>query len=360
MIRLINSPARAAGLIFMASALALAQSEPARQPEGGYAQPGTVNYVEGQVTLDGQSIARNQVGSTVAEPGHVLQTANGKAEMLLTPGVFVRLGDHSAVKMISASLSDTRIELTAGRVMVETAEVEKENHIVVTDAGTDTRLVKHGIYEFSVNPAWGRVYDGKAEVQWDGRSNNMYKGEQIAFNSNNPKLKTRGFSVKQTEASDNLYAWSKLRADYSAQANMSAAEMYYAGGPGWYGTGWYWDPYFDSYAWLLADGFLWDPFGFGYFSPGYWGVYAPYFGYGRFGYGYGYALGRPGYGRGSAGLPGGAIARGSARAAVIGGGGIGARGGFGGAGAMRGGFGGAAAMRGGFGGGMHGGFGGRR
>ena len=54
----------------------------------------------------------------------------------------------------------------------------------------------------------------------------------------------------------------------------------------WYGTGWYWDPWFDSWAFIPGFGFMYSPFGFGFYSPGYWGAYGGYGGYyGRFGYG---------------------------------------------------------------------------
>jgi len=324
-------------MIFATSLLAAAQ--------GRFAQPGTVNYVEGQVNLDGQSITLQKIGSTLVGPGQVLRTADGKAEMLLTPGVFVRLGAHSAVKMISPSLSDTRVELVEGQTMLEVAAIEKENHIEVAVGGARATIERRGIYEFSANPPMARVFDGKAVVRMDDRSNSVYKGEEVALAAANPKLKTRGFNVKQAQLADDLYAWSKLRADYTAQANMSAAAAAYRGsGPGWYGAGWYWDPYFDQYAFLLADGFLWDPFGFGFFSPWYWGAYAPYLGYGGYGYGHG------GFWHGTRPVPGtgGAITRGSAAGAALGAGSGGMRGGFA---AVPGGFG---RMGGGF-GGMHGG-----
>src|SRR5579883_1028190 len=237
MFTLLKTPARVAGFLFFGAALAAAQ--------GGMGQPGTVNYVEGQAKLDGQAITNKQIGSAVVGAGHVLQTGQGKAEMLLTPGVVVRLADHSAVQMVSPSLTDTHIRLISGSAMIEAAQVEKENHIAVTVDGSDTRIVRHGIYEFSANPAWVRVYDGKAEAEMNGHSRNIYKGDEVALVAGNAKLKTGDFNLKQTASSDNLYAWSKLRADYMAQANMSAAEQYYAGGPGWYGAGWYWDPYMD-------------------------------------------------------------------------------------------------------------------
>jgi hypothetical protein len=232
------------------------------------------------------------------------------------------------------------VELVQGQAMMEVADFQKENHIQVTLGGSETTVKARGIYEFSTNPPMTRVYDGKVDVLMASRTRSLGKGGQLALDANNPKLKTQDFNLKQTEASTDLYNWSKLRADYTAQANMSAAQTYYGYGagyaPGWYGGGWYWDRYSAQYAFLLGDGFLWDPFGFGFFSPGYWGLYGPYLGYGYYGHGF--------YGH-----PGGAITRGSVAGARIAGGGFAGRaavgggfhgGGFGGGGFHGGGFGG--------------------
>jgi hypothetical protein len=329
MFNLLKNPVRVAGMVFATSLVAAAQ--------GGFAQPGTVNYVEGQVNLDGQSITANKIGSTVVAPGHVLQTGNGKAEMLLTPGVFVRLGDRSAIKMILPSLTSTQFELTQGQTMVEVAGFEKAYRIEVTVGGSVTTLKTNGIYEFSANPPSAKVYDGKAVVEMGEHSRTLDKGDKVALDPSNAKLKTQDFDLKKTEMADDLYAWSRIRADYMAQANMSSAGIYEGGGSGWYGPGWYWNPYFNQYAFLLGDGFLWDPFGFGFFSPGYWGMYAPYFGYGRFGSGFAHGA-----------IAGGAITRTSTAGAALSAG----RPGGGGISSMR--------ASGGFGGGMAGGFGGMR
>jgi len=357
MVNLLKSSACGVGILLLTGTLMAAGADTYGQPLGAnantrqarFAQPGTVNYVEGQVNVDGQSITQKTIGSAVVDAGHLLQTGStGKAEMLLTPGVFFRLGPNSTVKMISPSLSDTRVELVQGNAMMEVADFQKENHIQVTMSGSENTVKARGIYEFSANPPMARVYDGKLEVMMANRTHTLGKGDQLALVDSNSKLKTQDFDLKKTETFDDLYAWSKLRADYTAQANMSAAETYYGAGlgyyaPGWYGGGWYWNPYFSQYAFLLGDGFMWDPFGFGFFSPGYWGLYAPYFGYGYSGHGF--------YGHGF--RPGGAITRGSAAGAAIRGGGYG---GFSGRAAVGGGF------HGGFGGGggFHGGSGGGR
>src|ERR1700733_11436545 len=75
------------------------------------AVPGTLNYVEGQVAVAGQTVTSHSVGSVQLEPNQVLETGQGRAELLLTPGVFLRVGDNSAVRLISPGLADTRVEV---------------------------------------------------------------------------------------------------------------------------------------------------------------------------------------------------------------------------------------------------------
>jgi hypothetical protein len=93
------------------------------------AQPGTVNYVEGTASLDGQTLNNKDVGNITLEPGQELNTATGKAEILLTPGVFLRVDDNSAVKMVSPNLTLTQVDLERGRAAVEVDEIHDQNNL---------------------------------------------------------------------------------------------------------------------------------------------------------------------------------------------------------------------------------------
>ena len=46
------------------------------------ARPGTLNYVEGQVTLGSKSLDASSIGTVELDPGQTLTTQNGKAELL--------------------------------------------------------------------------------------------------------------------------------------------------------------------------------------------------------------------------------------------------------------------------------------
>ena len=113
----------------------------------------------------------------------------------------------------------------------------------------------------------------------------------VLLTSDQP-LKKRDFSVKSAET-DPLYVWSRVRSREEAEANVHAANLIVTGG-GWYGPGWYWDPFWSGYAFLPGAGVWNSPFGWGFYSPHFF-YGAPYF-YGRpyLGVrGYGYV--RPGY-----------------------------------------------------------------
>jgi hypothetical protein len=278
MFKLLKTPVLLTGALLSTGLLAVAQ-------ENGMAQPGTVNYVEGQASIDGRAVQTGSSQSSVVAAGQTLSTAAGsKAEMLLTPGVVLRLGNNSAVRMVAPSLTNTQVDLVRGSAMVEVDMISPEQRLAVSDHEANVRLEKKGLYSFNADQPMIAVYDGKADVQIGNKTAEVGKGRELAL-APSDKLKTHDFDVHQQ---GDLYAWSKVRSQYMSQANGYSAEMVEAYDPGWwYGTGWYWNPYFDSWAFLPGAGYLYSPFGFGFFAPGY-----AYLGHGYFGHGY---YGHPGF-----------------------------------------------------------------
>jgi hypothetical protein len=250
----------------------------------GSAVPGALNYVEGQVNVAGQPVTPQSVGLVQLEPNQVLQTGRGgRAELLLTPGVFLRLGDNSSVRLISPNLGDTRVEVLEGRAFVEVTEIFKDNNLWVMLDGASARLDKEGLYSFDAGAGQVRVFDGKATVQADDRTMDLTKGRELTLMG---PFKTTHFDAKAASGQDTLYAWSNLRSEYEAQASMQSARNVFVGGaPYWYGPGWYWNPYWGMYGFIPADGIWYSPFGWPFYSP--WVVYSAGW-YGGF---HGYGLG---------------------------------------------------------------------
>jgi hypothetical protein len=234
------------------------------------ARPGTVNYVEGRAFIDGQEVAQNQVGHLTLDTNQTLKTdQNGKAEVLLTPGVFLRLGNPSEIRMVTPSLTDTRVALTQGEAMVDVAQLFKDNNISILDNGASTRLLKNGLYRFDTNTPSVSVFDGKADVQNNDSHVELKKGKQAILTAG--KLKAEKFDRNQH---DDLYAWSNLRSEYAAEASYATARNIVVNNYGGWGTGWFWNPWYSSWAFVPSAGYFYDPFGWGFFSPGYL-PYAP-------------------------------------------------------------------------------------
>lgn len=266
--------------------------QPAAQQPPQVPQPGTVNYVEGQATLAGQPLSKNSVGSAGLSPGQALATQNGRVELLLTPGVVLRLDDNSMMMMNSGGIENTEATLQSGRAMVEADEVLPANFIAIHEGPASIRIMTKGLYDFDAAHNTFRVFDGRAEVSLGGKTFTVQGGHQFDLTAS--KLKARGFDKKADE--DAFYRWSSLRSSYLAEANADAARGFangyygYGYGPyaGWYNPGWFWDPWFGAYTWLPGDGIFWNPFGWGFYSPAF-AYAAPFYGYGgihAFGPGY--------------------------------------------------------------------------
>ncbi|KAA6462048.1 FecR domain-containing protein [Acidobacteria bacterium AB60] len=246
------------------------------------ARPGTINYVEGAAYVNGQQIDPRQIGNIDLNQGQELTTGKGKAEILLTPGVFLRVDDNSAVKMISPDLTLTQVEIDKGRAGIEVDEIHDQNNLQVIDAGVTTRLKKTGYYEFDANHPEVMVYKGKADVGIDGNKGKEVKGNhELALDGDNGKslAQEKPTSFHADANSDELANWSRLRSQYLAEANNELAPQY--GESGYY-PGWYWNPYGLGYTFIGA-GPLYSPWGWGFYPFGWGGLYGGWGGgwYGR-------------------------------------------------------------------------------
>jgi uncharacterized membrane protein YgcG len=265
-----NKAGRAMLLLLASAALAAASTN-------GMPQPGAVNYVEGQAALDGQNLPAGPGGSAILETNQVLTTGRGRVELLLTPGVFLRTGDNSEVRMVSPELINTQVELMRGSAMLEVTELFKANNLSVLVGGATTRIDKMGLYDFNAEQPAVSVLDGEATVFEGDMHITLKKGHTVLLAAGQ-RFKAQSFNTNAVE-SDPLFRWSELRSEYEAQVNIQMAQTIVVDG-GWYGLGWYWDPFWNCYAFLPGDGILYSPFGWGFYSPGFvWRAPRPIYGH---------------------------------------------------------------------------------
>jgi hypothetical protein len=220
-----------------------------------------VNHVEGQVFIEGKAIDPKFGQFPQVSNDQTLSTQEGRAEVLLTPGVFLRLAENSSFKMLSNRLSDTAIEVASGSAMLEVDELLKDNAIAVHFKGGTVSLVKQGLYRFDEDVARMRVYDGEAHVSLGEQNLTAKKGKQVVLGDS---LVASNFDTKIT---DPFYRWASRRAEYISTANISSART--AGANGLLSSygGWAWNPWFGMYTFLPGVGYGYSPFGWNFYSP---------------------------------------------------------------------------------------------
>jgi len=257
------------------------------------ARPGTLNYTEGQVSIEGRQLTAGAESNTTLAARQSLSTTSGKAEILLTPGMFLRVGSNSTVQMVSPNLTQTELRLQQGRANLEVDQIYNQNRILVDLPNGQAQILKKGLYAFDATNSTVSVFDGQA---------NVYPGADLHADIKPIEVKggrrltltgdaTQPEKFNKDQAKDDLYNWGSLRSQYLGEANLNLAQTY-AGSSAFY-PGWYWagGPY--GYTWLPGNGLWWNPYGFGFYSPYYLYGGGPIYGY-RGGF-YGYRSGAYGY-----------------------------------------------------------------
>jgi len=227
--------------------------------------PGTVNYLEGQVTLNGEPLPESAAGQAAVQTNQVLDTAQGMVELLLTPGVVLRVGSSSELRMVAPDAPNIAFELVKGGAILEVDQSFKGVTFSVLMDGATVNIAKPGLYFLGADQPGIGVLAGEAAVYQGSAHLTLKKGHGV-FLLAGPRLKSQNLDMYAME-NEPLYVWSNMRSAYLAQANIQAAQAILAGG-GLYDAGWYWDAFFDCYAFLPISGIQYSPFGWGFSAPG--------------------------------------------------------------------------------------------
>jgi len=224
------------------------------------ARSGMVHYVEGRVMLAAQPVESKFGQFPEVKENQVLATEAGRAEVLLSPGVFLRMDENSSIRMITNRLIDTRVEVERGTVMVESVELLKDNNVTLVAKGAAVSLRKNGLYRIDAANGVVRVFEGEAVVEQGSDRLTLKSGREATLGA---VLMAQKFNNK---VGDSLYRWGRRRAEYIAMANLSGSRTLHDRG-GWMTSGWMWNPYFGMFTYVPYRGVLYSPYGYTYWSP---------------------------------------------------------------------------------------------
>jgi hypothetical protein len=194
-------------------------------PAGGQSiistRSGLVHYFEGVVYLDHHPLEAHLGKFSNVPQGAELRTEQGRAEVLLTPGVFLRMGERSAIRMVANDLADTQVELERGSVIVETGEPNQETAVTLIYRNWKVHFPQKGLYRIDSDPPSLRVLQGAAEVVTtpSGELITVEKGTHLPFAS---VLVPERSSHQPADA---LSEWDKSRAESIIADNIITAEI---------------------------------------------------------------------------------------------------------------------------------------
>ncbi|MDZ4798283.1 MAG: hypothetical protein SGI92_08985 [Bryobacteraceae bacterium] len=228
------------------------------------AKSGMIHYTEGVVTLDGvEVVKKNSADFPAMKEGAELKTTMGRAEVLLSPGVFMRVAENSGVRLVKNDILDTQLGITGGSLLIEVSEAEKNSALSVAVGETKLDLGRRGLYRIDFSPAQVRVYNGSALAVAGGQTVTVKEGKEATLNT--AVIVQSKFDKEETDA---FYRWASRRSGYIASANLSAAKRTYDNGTSMAYSNWMYNPYFGMFTYMPYRGLYHSPFGYSYFSPG--------------------------------------------------------------------------------------------
>lgn len=287
-------------IVFTLAALSGAVTVVQAQDRSQYvisAKAGGINAVSGEVTATRRGAATSQAVTTQdnLDAGDRLTTgASGRAEMLLNPGSYLRLAEHSEIELIDTSLDAVRLKLLRGSALVEVTGGDEQRALTeVTTPQTVVVINRKGLYRVDAVNATTTVRVRKGRAIVGGVT--VKDGRQIVIDRSGT-----GQVVKfDRKIEDSFDLWSGQRAGTLAAANQRLSRRAVSNLSSSYGR--------SSYSWQRGFGGFWlyDPLFSGRtFLPYYSGWSSPYghgyrngFGFSRYNTGFSGFGSRGGFGR---------------------------------------------------------------
>jgi hypothetical protein len=187
------------------------------------AHSGLIHFSDGSVFLDDQRLEQKTGKFDQMNNGSELRTQDGRAEVLLTPGTFLRVGANSAIRMLSNQLDDTRVELLSGSaVLNQGSDTLASTSVTILYNLDQVHIKKAGIYRFDAEPPQVKVESGDVEVTAEGKTVEAGEGYVVPFEG---KLAARKLLTDSAanKPGDDLDNWSAARGNSVEENNQNAA-----------------------------------------------------------------------------------------------------------------------------------------
>jgi hypothetical protein len=157
--------------------------------------------------------------------GDRVRTANdGRVEILLNPGSYLRLGGNSEVELLDNSLANLEVRLLRGTAIVEATGADGlELNIGISTPHTRLAIVRQGLYRLNVVPEDAtELIVRKGRVILSDSHTKVKGGNKVVFSATN--VSVAKLTKEEKKNKDDVETWSKDRAETLAKANRKISE----------------------------------------------------------------------------------------------------------------------------------------
>lgn len=174
------------------------------------AKAGLVSYSD-EAYVDGRLVDVAPTRFFVINENSVLHNASGHSEVLMGPCSAMWVDEESSLRMISSVLSDVRVELLSGSVVIATGDMIKGSKLTVLLKNASATAEPRGAYRFDADAPRVKALAGKISVEWDKRAILLTAGHLLLLDG----VAQPARFARQNQ--DSLEVWSNGRAAYLAR-----------------------------------------------------------------------------------------------------------------------------------------------
>ena len=186
------------------------------------AKAGGINAITGGANVSSRGESGWQqlmVTDDLNSGDHVRTDSDGRVEVLLNPGAYLRLGGNSEIELVDNSLANLEVRLLRGTAIVEATGADGlELNIGISTPHTRLAIVRQGLYRLNVIPEdLTELIVRKGSVILSDTHTKVKGGNKVIFNATNVSVAKLSEADKKK---DDVEVWSKDRAKALAQANQ--------------------------------------------------------------------------------------------------------------------------------------------
>ena len=239
------------------------------------AKAGGINAITGTasvITRSGGGWEQLMITDDLRSGDRVKTALDGRVEILLNPGSYLRLGGNSEVELLDNSLANLEIRLWRGTAIVEATGADGlELNIGISTPHTRVAIVRQGLYRLHVVPEDAtELIVRKGRVILSDSQTKIKGGNKIVFSATNTTVAK--LTKEEKKNKDEVEVWSKQRAETLAKANRKITDRMMTSAFASFRDPWDpWRPYGRAYGfWFYnpnAGCYTFLPFFYGFGSP---------------------------------------------------------------------------------------------